>query len=68
MKIYSAIKQIALRKEISIYQIEKDLSLSNGLVSTWDKHTPSIINLQKVADYLDVTISSIMNKAKEDTK
>lgn len=64
MSIYSAIKEIANQKEISIYRIEQDLNLSNGLISKWNKSVPKADKLQEVADYLGVTSAYILNKSK----
>lgn len=66
MTIYSAIKDIAKERSVSIYKIEKDLQLSHGLIFKWDKSNPSINNIQKVANYLGVTTTYILDKAKED--
>lgn len=55
MSLYSAIKIVANQNDKSIYQIEKDLKLSNGLISKWNKSVPRADSLQKVADYLGVT-------------
>lgn len=64
MSIYSAIKEIAGKKDVSIYQIERDLNLSNGIISKWNKSIPKADKLQEVADYLGVTSAYILNKSK----
>lgn len=68
MSIYSAVKEIAETKKVSIYKIEKDLGFSHGLIGKWNKSDPSISKMQMVADYLDVTIGFILIKAKEGKK
>lgn len=68
MYIYSAVKEIAKTKKVSIYKIEKDLGFSHGLIGKWNKSNPSISKMQMVADYLDVTIGFILIKAKEGRK
>ncbi|MBS0937651.1 transcriptional regulator [Lactiplantibacillus plantarum] len=65
MEIYSAIKDIAKTKEVSIYRIEHDLKLTNGAISKWDKSIPAVNSLQSVANYLGVTITFILDKSKE---
>ena len=55
MSLYKAVKTVAAQNEKSIYRIEKDLNLSNGLISKWNKSVPRADSLQKVADYLGVT-------------
>ncbi|WP_125764490.1 XRE family transcriptional regulator [Companilactobacillus hulinensis] len=65
MSIFSTIKVIAMQKNISIYRIEHDLELPNGIIRRWNVSDPSATNLQKVADYLGVTSTYILNKSKE---
>ena len=68
MSIYSAVKEIAETKKVSIYKIEKDLGFSNGLIGKWNKSDPTISKIQMVADYLGVTTGYILIKAKEGRK
>ncbi|HEN6676062.1 TPA: helix-turn-helix domain-containing protein [Streptococcus agalactiae] len=58
--IYDKIKAIAFEKNISVYRIEKDLSLSNGSVSKWNKSVPSVKTLKSVADYLRVPLEKLL--------
>lgn len=64
MSVYTAIKGIANERKISVYKIEHDLQLTNGVISHWDKSMPRADSLQSVADYLGVTSSFILNKAR----
>lgn len=66
MSLYSAIKIVANQNGKSIYQIEKDLKLSNGLISKWNKSVPRADSLQKVADYLGVTTQYLFNLARKE--
>lgn len=66
MPVYTAVKNIATERGKSIYRIERDLGMSNGSLSKWDTSMPAADKLQAVADYLDVTITFILNKAKEE--
>lgn len=53
--IYSTIKNIAKKKQISIRKIESDLGFSNGTISKWDdSKTLSINKVKAVANYLEV--------------
>ncbi|HEQ2096295.1 TPA: helix-turn-helix transcriptional regulator [Streptococcus pyogenes] len=54
------IKAIASEKNISIYRIERDLSLSNGVISKWNKSIPSVTTLKSVADYLRVPLEKLL--------
>lgn len=66
MSIYSAIKTVAKKNNKSIYQIERDLKMSNGMISKWDRSMPRADSLQDVADYLGVTTQFLFKLARED--
>lgn len=66
MSLYTAIKDIAKKRSKSIYQIEHDLCLSNGMIGKWDKSMPSADKLQDVADYLGVTTQYLFKLARND--
>lgn len=58
--IYDTIKDVAANQGVSIYRIEKELEFPNGLISKWNKSTPSASNLAKVAKYLGVTTEKLL--------
>lgn len=63
--IYQTIKKIADTKGLSIYRIERDCQLSNGIIGKWGKtanQKPSVDNLKKVADYLEVSMEDLLEK------
>lgn len=66
MKLYSAVKTVARNNHKSIYQIERDLKLSNGIISKWNKSIPRADVLQDVADYLGVTTQFLFKLAREE--
>ncbi|MDB6267281.1 helix-turn-helix domain-containing protein [Lactobacillus amylovorus] len=66
MSLYTAIKKVAVQNHKSIYQIEHDLQLSNGMISKWDRSMPRADSLQDVADYLGVTTQFLFKLARED--
>ncbi|QLQ50933.1 helix-turn-helix transcriptional regulator [Lactiplantibacillus plantarum] len=65
MTIYSVIKGLAQKQEISVYQMEHDLGFPNGIISKWNHSMPGADKLQLVADYLGVTTAFVLNKSKE---
>lgn len=65
MSLYSAVKNVAKKNHKSIYQIEHDLNLSNGIISKWNKSIPRADVLQDVADYLGVTTQFLFKLARE---
>lgn len=66
MSLYTAVKKVAGQNHKSIYQIEHDLQLSNGMISKWDRSMPRADSLQDVADYLGVTTQFLFKLARED--
>lgn len=66
LKIYNAVKDISAQNGISIYKIEKELGYSNGSISKWNRQIPNALRLQEVADFLGVTSSYILNKARKE--
>lgn len=60
--IYDVIKRMAEERNVSIYQIEKELKLSNGSISKWNVSDPTVSKLQKVATYLGVTTEEILRE------
>lgn len=43
----------------SVAELERKLNLSNGIISQWDRSTPSTKSAQKVASFFSVPLSSI---------
>jgi len=60
--IYSKIKDLCKVKGISVYFLEKELGLSTGSVSKWEKSIPAADKLQKIANYFDVSINYFLDK------
>jgi transcriptional regulator with XRE-family HTH domain len=61
--LYEKIKEIAKARNISIYRIERDLSLSNGSLRKWNISKPSAVSLKKVADYLSVGLEELLEES-----
>ena len=60
--LYDKIKKIAKENNISIYRIERDLDLSNGSIRKWNSSIPLSQTLNKVAQYLGVSIRDLMEE------
>lgn len=60
MDIYENIKEIANRKGLSIYELEKRANLSGNSISKWQKHSPTIDSLLKVSKVLKVSINRLI--------
>ena len=60
MTIFDRVKEACMERGISIAQLEKDLGFSNKSVFAWKNSSPSVYKVQQVADYLGVTIDSLV--------
>lgn len=54
--ILKKIEELSKKQGISITSLEKKLSFGNGTIRSWDKCSPSIEKLKRVADYFGVSI------------
>ena len=62
MSLVSNIKQLCDKKGIKLETLGKELGLGEKAIYKWDKSSPKIDTLQKVADYFNVTIDSLLGK------
>ena len=58
--IYDNVKRVCDEKGISVGKLEKELDLSNGRFASGTKVSRGIRKVQKVADYLGVTIEELL--------
>lgn len=60
--LYSKIRELANQKHISLAELERTLSFSNGIISTWKNGKPSIDKVEKVADYFGVSTDYLLGR------
>lgn len=60
--ILKKIDELAKQNDMSITALEKKLSFGNGTIRSWDKCSPSIEKLKKVADYFGVTVDYFLEE------
>ena len=63
MDLFERIKQISVKKNVSIRTIEKLSGLSNGVIQNWATSSPRMDLLLKVADYLEVTLDELVGRS-----
>lgn len=54
------IKEVAKEKKIPIYKIEKECGFASGSISRWNDVKPSYDKVCKVATYLGVPVTRLM--------
>ncbi|MBS7578327.1 MULTISPECIES: helix-turn-helix transcriptional regulator [unclassified Enterococcus] len=52
----------------SIAELERKLDISNGTINKWDKSQPTLIPLNKVADYFNVSVDYLLNRKSNDNE
>lgn len=62
MSIVENIRSLCKKCGISIPKVEKELGFGNGAIYNWDKNSPSIDKLQKVANYFKVSIDYLLGR------
>lgn len=70
MLLYDNIKKLCLEKKIAISEMERDLGFPRSYVCKWNENEPGIRKVQKVADYLHVSIEDLLedNQEKEESE
>lgn len=68
--MYSNFEKILRQRNISSYKVAKEAGVTQTALSNWKngKSTPSTTTLQKIADYLGVTVDYLMNGEETDKK
>lgn len=68
--IVNIIKTLCDDNNISIGDLERKLEFSQGLISRWDKNSPSIDKIVSVADFFQVSIDYLLGRSgtKQSTK
>lgn len=62
--IVAKIAALCKARGISIAKLERDLCIGNGTIGRWEKSSPTVENLKKVADYFDTTIDALISTQK----
>lgn len=63
--LYEVIKKAAKDKGMSISQVEEEAGLARSSICKWKKSSPSIATLEKVADALGLSVTTLINRAKK---
>lgn len=60
--ILETVKTLCEEKKINISTLEKKAGIANGTIRGWDKSSPRIVTLEKVAKVLDCSINELVSK------
>ena len=67
MSLLSKIRDVAGEKGYSVAKIEKECGLGNGTIRRWDHSSPSCDKLVVVADFLNVSVDSLLERSSAQT-
>ncbi|MDE7016902.1 MAG: helix-turn-helix transcriptional regulator [Lachnospiraceae bacterium] len=56
------ILEFCKKQEISISSLEKRSGIANGTISRWNKSSPTLSSLQKIANVLGIKVSDLLNE------
>lgn len=62
------IKGLCKERNIALRKLEQEIGVSNGAISKWNKSSPSIETLNKVADYFGVSTDYLLGKTDQKEK
>lgn len=54
------IRRLCSQKPVSIAKLERETGIGNGTIGRWDVSSPSIENVQKVAEYFGVSVGDLL--------
>jgi len=60
---YETIARLAKKRGVSIKAIEQATGLGNGTIGKWKSLKPKIGNLEKVANFLEVSVVDIVKES-----
>ena len=60
--LYDNVKSLCGERGISISVLERELDFPRSSICKWNENEPGIRKVQKVADYLKVSIEELLNK------
>ncbi len=58
--LVKSIKNLCKKKNILISQLENDLNFGSGLISRWNKSSPSIDKIIEIAKYFKVSVDEVI--------
>lgn len=56
------IKNLCNEKKITFAEVERKVGISNGQIRRWDSSSPKIENVEKVANYFDVSTDYLLGR------
>lgn len=65
-QLVKSIRKLCKNNDIAISQLENDLNFGAGLISRWNKNSPSIDKIVDIADYFHVSLDEVVGYKQDD--
>lgn len=65
--IVGNIKRLCKENGTSLWALERATGIGNGVIARWERASPRVDSLQKVADYFGVTVDDLLSDTGQDT-
>lgn len=59
---FERLKYLMKENNVTFAQLERTLGFSNGSMARWEKSSPSVEKVQKVADYFNVSVDYLLGR------
>ena len=66
MNIFYIIKNLCDKRKITIFELDRQIGISRGILYTWKKSSPSVEKVKKVAEFFNVSMDELVNHKVED--
>lgn len=63
MGLVGRIKSLCDEKKLTFAELERLTGISNGQIRRWENSSPKVDNVQKVADYFNVSLDYLLGRA-----
>lgn len=62
MSLVDRIKKLCTTRKVTVAEVERKTGISNGQIRRWDTSSPKTENVQKVADYFNVSVDYLLGR------
>lgn len=62
MSLVDRIKKLCTARKVTVAEVERKTGISNGQIRRWDTSSPKTENVQKVADYFNVSVDYLLGR------
>lgn len=60
--IVENIRRLCAQRKVSIWKLERELGIGNGVIAKWSGSSPRVDLLKRVAEYFGVTVDELLKE------